>query len=307
MESENLTLAFDGEGVRDGTIDVHALAPALLSIGTLFDAANRTLYGDASKIDVRVRAVDHACFEIDLMLGLSVWQQVQDIFTSQTANALMNLRGFVVGFGVPAGVGLVWLVRKLRGRHPEKATDNGDGTVTLEIGKESFVVPMELLRLYRDYQVRHALDDFSRVVESNGVERVEFRPQRRGQPLEQITRAERPFFAAPEPEEEVLTEETFTKAFSIVSLAFKQDNKWRLHDGSNQIYVTISDEQFLHKVANDEIQFASGDVLVCDVIMRQRQADSGLKTEYEVTRVRDHKKRPRQLNIPIDNQKPDEK
>jgi len=48
-------------------------------------------------------------------------------------------------------------------------------------------------------------------------------------------------FAVPEADEETLLDDVRRSAFSIVSLAFKEDNKWRLHDGNTQISAIITD------------------------------------------------------------------
>ena len=78
-------------------------------------------------------------------------------------------------------------------------------------------------------------------------------------------------------------------AFSIVSLAFKEDNKWRLTDGQNTFSVLMKDEAFQYKVDNNDIAFAKGDVLVCDLRTVQWQVEDGVKSEYEVVRVVTHR------------------
>ncbi|MEI8396509.1 MAG: site-specific integrase [Rhodospirillaceae bacterium] len=47
-------------------------------------------------------------------------------------------------------------------------------------------------------------------------------------------------------------------AFRIISLAFKEDNKWRLSDGQNQINATIADHGFLERINNNDIAFTKG-------------------------------------------------
>lgn len=102
------------------------------------------------------------------------------------------------------------------------------------------------------------------------------------------------------PQTPVFVEDERKMAFSIVSLAFREDNKWRLYDGAATIYATISDTEFLDRVdANQEI-FAKGDVLVCLVRVRQWQTVSGARTEYDVIRVLEHRQAARQLRLPID-------
>ncbi len=57
----------------------------------------------------------------------------------------------------------------------------------------------------------------------------------------------------------------------------------------NNFSVTIKDEDFLKKVANDEISFAKNDILVCEIRIKQWQIAEGLKTDYELLKVIEHR------------------
>ena len=84
-------------------------------------------------------------------------------------------------------------------------------------------------------------------------------------------------------------------AYSIIALAFKDDNKWRLHDGNNTISVSIEDQKFLSDVNENKISFSKGDILICRVRTKQWSTSVGLKTEYVVLEVIDHRSPPRQI------------
>jgi hypothetical protein len=88
-------------------------------------------------------------------------------------------------------------------------------------------------------------------------------------------------------------------AFSIISLAFKDDNKWRLNDGTGAISATIEDADFLAKVYANQIAFSKGDILICDVRVVQKQAEAGLRTEYTVIRVVELRPGIRQIPLPL--------
>ncbi|MDR0241437.1 MAG: hypothetical protein LBJ65_07535, partial [Burkholderia sp.] len=53
--------------------------------------------------------------------------------------------------------------------------------------------------------------------------------------FETVARHEIAWFHAPEPADALLLDEHRKMAFSIVSLAFKDDNTWRLYDGTSTI------------------------------------------------------------------------
>lgn len=117
---------------------------------------------------------------------------------------------------------------------------------------------------------------------------------------ETVVEAESEYFARPEVPEETLIEDTRRSAFSIVSLAFKEENKWRLHDGNAPISARITDEDFLYRVDTNQIAFAKGDVLICDVKMTQTRGREGLKTEYVVERVVEHKPAAQQMALSLE-------
>ena len=76
---------------------------------------------------------------------------------------------------------------------------------------------------------------------------------------------------------------------TLPSLAFRENNKWRLTDGHNIFSVSMKDEAFQLRVDNNHVAFAKGDVLVCDLRTIQWQVEDGVKSEYEVVRVVSHR------------------
>lgn len=89
--------------------------------------------------------------------------------------------------------------------------------------------------------------------------------------------------------------------FSIVSLAFREEHKWRLFDGAATVYAAMADADFLARVDRNVETFTKGDLLICRVRVRQWQTASGARTEYEVTRVMEHRSGARQLPLPIED------
>ena len=105
MSTETFTIAYDGVALRDGAMDVRDLAPALLALGQLMDAANANLNGSAAHIQLQVKATEKGSFKIAFDL-VQDWHQVIQIFSTPEASGATNLLTWVVGLGVPAGSGL---------------------------------------------------------------------------------------------------------------------------------------------------------------------------------------------------------
>ena len=300
MSRADFTLTYDGPALANHEMDVRDLAPALLAVGELFDAMNVLLNGETADIQVNVRAHEPGCFSVvfDIIQG---WKDgALALLTGDVITAAGNLKELLLTVG-----GLVWWIRNHKGKNPDRVEKLSGNMMRIFYGYESFDVPLALLRLYQDLAVRSALEKVvHRPLQSEGIDEVVFGDRKAvGQT---VTKKEADAFKAPEIPEQILVNDTREAAFSIVSLAFKEDNKWRLHDGSNSVSAVIEDDEFLSRVNRNQIRFAKGDVLVCEVKFMQRQTAKGLVTDNIVTKVKQHIPAPRQLNLLIEDQSDDD-
>jgi len=274
-----LEVLFDGPALTDGRMNVRDLAPSMLGMGTLFESANKILNGERASVNVNVRATSSGSFE--------VLYEIMQVQAGMPLDGLLSTAADMkeLLFGGGAFTALFALVKWLRGRRPkvEKINEN---LFKLTIDKQTFEVPLELLKLYQDANIRKSLEEIVHPVKGEGIE--VFKVQQKKQLLQSVTKQDVDTFDFPEYEESLL-DETRRYAFSIISLAFKEDNKWRLTDGQTTYIVSIKDSAFLNKVDKNEIAFAKGDVLVCDLHTVQWQVPDGVRTEHEVTKVHSHK------------------
>lgn len=297
----NFRITYDGPALQASTMDVRELAPALLALGDLMEAASMALYGSKVKATVEVKASFRTgCFGIDLVLLQSWVDKVVDIFSGKEMSAFANAGALLAALGFVghnACKGLVTVLKWLRGRTISRIETREDGARVLTEDGDLLDIELAVLALLRDRTVREELLRAMAPLDRDGITTVAFGTD--SEIVETVDLQSKPWFEPPAYEDELLLDESRKMAFSIVSLAFKEDNKWRLYDGAATIHATIEDEEFLERVDQSMEVFAKGDVLLCKVRVKQWQSLSGARTEYVVERVLEHRQAARQIPLPL--------
>lgn len=279
-----LDIVYDGPALADGSMNVRDLAPAMLAIGGFFDAANRLTNGERAKVNVNVRATSASSFHILFEVAQSL--EAADVLKADVSDFLTtakDLKDLLIGGSV--GGGIVWLIKRLRGRKPHVEKINED-LYKLTVEDETYKVPMQLLRAYQDVETRRNIQHMVRPVKEPGIDRFILRES--DQTVQEVTKDDVDSFEAPE-HRELIVDKVSQHAFSIVSVAFRKSNKWRLDDGQNTFSVSMKEEEFRWRVDNNLVAFAKGDILICDLHTAQWQVNDRLKAEYEVVRVVEHR------------------
>jgi hypothetical protein len=295
MAQSEFTLTYDGPALREHQMNVRDLAPAMLGVGEVFEALNRLYNGKSAEIAVNVRAHEPGCFTV--VFDVTQTLKSATAFLSGTEiTAALNLRDIVFG-SVGGVIGLILLVKRLRGRMPDRVERLTPGMFRLFVGEETYDVPVELLDAYKELSVRKALERFvAKPLQKPGID--ELKVESLGKLISHVEKGEAEYFRAPEIDSDIVVDDTRRAAYTIRDLSFDEDGTWRLFDGANAIKVRFDDQSFKRQVENDEIRFAMHDVLVCMVHFVQRRTSKGLANEYTVTEVLQHIPAPRQLRLP---------
>lgn len=296
---ERVSITYEGPAVDDGTMDVELLAGSMLATAALVRQANIVLYGeDAPPVSVRIAATGYGSFSVDLDLVQSFLRHVLDLFAGRDGTALSNLQMFLFGSGSSGVVGgVIWLIKRLRGRQPDRVEPVGTGAVRLFVGDSALEVPVEVFRLYREKPIRKLVEELVEPLREEGITGMQVRSRRERGPGLRIDREDVEAFRVPEEPAATVVDEVQRRAFRIVRLSFDEKGKWELDDGEARIWATIEDRDFLERVAQNRVRFAKGDLLVCEVRVIQKSTPDGLKTEYRIIRVLKHIPAPQQLQM----------
>lgn len=301
-DTTEFRLTYDGPALERHEMDPRELAPALLAMADLLEAAAHVIYGDKARVDVNVKgSFRSGSFHVDFVTGLHWFQSIRDIFAGPEAAAIANGSAILGALGVIGTKGLFPLLKWLRNRPISRieSIDEGQGghsTVRIYVGDEFYEVEKDAVDLLRDIAVRKATERVLAPLSQSGID--VFALGKGSSVNLVVSQAERESFLAPTEEDILIIDDIRDMVYSIVSLTFKEENKWRLSDGSSTISATISDAVFLHAVHNDMASFSKGDSLVCRVRIRQWQTRNGARSEYEVVHVKDHLRAARQIDLP---------
>lgn len=288
MAETAFAVKYDGPAVREGRMDVMDLAPALLALGEIFTEASAMLAPQQPAVALEISATEIGSFDVHLILrtAQSGWDQLVDLFGSDSSTALVNLKEIVIG----TGLGVLWLIKSLRGRKiaTQQPGTLAPGTVRLNLDDDtSLEVPAATVALYRNVRIRRATRKLVQPLTREGIDLVEIRSDE-VVTVSIGTEDVDAFEAPPAVEETVIVDQQLPIAVSIASVAFVENNKWRLSDGDRTFYATIEDKDFLDRVDRGVEVFRKGDILRCVMRIRQVQRDGALHTEYSVLEVTAH-------------------
>jgi len=279
-------VVFDGPALVGHRMDIRDLAPSLVAIADLFTAANRELNGDAAEVRVEVSAnFKVGSFGIDLTSAQHLLGQLRDVFAGHNASAVSNVLGILGALGF-TGAGLIAPLRKLAGKRPVRVEQAGDEARVWITETEFVEVGADVMRLYRSRVVRSSLEKTLSPLEREGIDH--FGVVMGDAVVLDIHADEVEIFRSTIEDQEVVSDVIIRKVLMIESVVFKEGNKWRVHDSSNQFHASIEDDVFLARIDAGE-RFGKKDVLVVDLRQVQTIAGARLTTDSHIVKVIQHK------------------
>lgn len=292
MSSSQFRVVFDGPALKSNEMDVRELSAALVALNKLFEEADTLINGGRTEHSLKVRgSFKTGSFKIDFASYQGMLDRAKDLLLSDDAGAIISAHDLVqvVIFGSVGAYSLVRLLKWLGGLRPTKIIEDPDGGFRVYKGDKWVKAEEKVVQLYRDHKVRKALEAAITAPLSEGrVDAMAFTNDD-GKNFELITIDEASYFAAPEESAEQLETSRFETNVSLVRISFKEGNKWSVFDGANALSVYVEDQDFLERMNRSEVSFSKGDILRVRIRLEQSETSGGLRNEYYVEKVLDHR------------------
>ena len=224
--------------------------------------------------------------------------QLVSIFSGEEASAWSNLFQ-ILGISGVVGMsfGLFQLIKRARGRKTTSITVERTERVKVTFeGDEPLEVDSRVWALFNNLRVRKTVERIIQPLRSHGIDT--FKIRQRGKETVEVKQDEAQYFEAPTEHEGETVNVTDTRLV-IVAPSFQEGNKWRVSDGSRNIFVAIEDPNFVRAVQEGAAAFRKGDLLHVQPQTRQWLEGTELKAEHSILKVYRHESGPEQRKLQL--------
>lgn len=289
MEKERICIAYCGEAVDSGIMDVNDLAPALLAFGELVHECNKIANKDSARVNVYVSSqFQQGSFEISIEIFQSLADQIKGLFSTETTYSIremLNELGFASNAAGVTGINLLEVIRWVRNRKVDSISKAGKDKYHINIGNEYKEISVLGLELFRSVKIRKSVEGVMSPLNKNGIEAFEVREKAAA--YQHIDKEETDYYKLPDDEiKQEMIDSTRRCLIKVCSVNFEQELKWRFRIDTMKFYAAIKDQDFIQQVEAGEVSFAKGASMLVDLHEIQTIHSGGdIKTEYEITKV----------------------
>lgn len=271
----SILLRYQGPAVEDGTMNVYDAAANMTAFSDFVVAAAHKIYGEDVHVKAEVTAFKHGSFGTDLLFEVV-----------GAAAAMLPILPDIVSVATTVKESLE-LYRFLKGEEPQKVENREDNSVNVTNNSGSIIViNRPSLQLTLDPKAGKATAQFiGEALSKAGVDSIDISSD--GVKIAQATTNDAMYYH-PIGDEDTVTESVTRMGLVIETLSFKDGNKWRMWNGAESLLYAMEDEDFVSRVNSGEA-FRKGDILICDVRIKQTKSGGALKLQRAIIKVHDHK------------------
>lgn len=304
-EKHSICVAYTGESVNSGSMDVCKLAPALLSFGELVSECNKVINGDNAIVNVYVKSdFQKGSFEISFETVQNIASHVKSLLLTEPIYPLKDILG-ILGFlgnvsGI-SGINVLEMIRWVKNRKIDSVTQADENCVKFNIANESKEISILGKKLFESNIVREKCEGILSPLKNDGIDAFEIRDKSVKEVVQRIVKDEIPYFEIHgENTEEQVFESDRRCVLKVVGVSFENNYKWRFNGGTTDFSASIEDKEFLKKVNAGEVSFANGVAL--EVTLKEIQKvsfDGNIKMKNSIRRVHRVIAQPEQLSFPF--------
>lgn len=273
-------LEYDGPALQAHEMDVRTLAPALLSVGDLFQELGRLTRPSDPAVNVNVRATSEGSFLIELRV---IYETAKHVLSLQDTIAIATLGTLVTTAG-----NVISLLRRGPVQSEEPSEEPGLVRLTFSQAADATTleVPQAVLEASRSVTIRRSVAELVQPLSREGIETLTLRQD--SAVIATVHRTELSAFEFTEdlPARQLLATRDREVYLTILTAGF-ESGRWRFSDGQSTFTARVTDESFLRRVEGGEA-FSKLDVLRCLVREQQWRDSKGLHQDVELTGVLEH-------------------
>lgn len=306
-EISKVRIAYTGEALENGAMDINDLAPALLAFADLVKRAN-VLVGNTQPVRLMLNAdsIKRGSFDVTLELIYSGLDQIKLLMGAAEDIGLKALSD-ALGIGATIKEGVFWLIQAIGNKKILKVSETDDNKVAINLNDNSkIIINQNTYNVFMDHEARSSITKVMEPVKKEGIEGFEIRNPYNYEdkkPSFKVVKDDLQLYETPELETNVVPENIIEQEvlLKIVSLVFDEAQKWRFTDGDTTFWAKVEDKDFWNSVNSSEQAFRNGDRLkaVCRIVQRIG-VNGNIITERSIIKVIEVLPKPTQIKLKLE-------
>jgi len=296
MSRSQIVLSYDGPSLRNGSIDLNVIVPALAAMSQLLHAANKNINQGKAELKITVSGFRAGSFPVDLEIVQGWFSPLLTLFVGVGITDIDRVLQ-IIGFVKDSKTSLFDFLEWLKGGKVTKVTTQKDGSVQVESGDKAIVISQTIYNLYQDTEIRRSVSEIIEPITKAGIDR--FDVKKNNQTLRSVNKDDvNSYLFRQSGSEEIEIEERRTRLL-ISTVSFDPTLKWRFKEKENRFYAAIEDEEFLKKVSSREQPFYAGDFLDVQLRVETLWTHKDKREKHVITKVFEYIESPRQIEMPV--------